>query len=299
MIIPTTTYKDIADQYSKAIAWMESLGINVDKNRVSHYKNTIEYCASSYKTATTEEMDEILPDFISSVIEIHNFIEIFSAFKDIPINQLTKIIKKLQISVNGPLNSVSEQANTSTARNYLFEAYVAARCHRPQRGVSCILDASSDTGIKIEDKKIWIECKRITSHNKLEKNISVATKQLESVISKQVGSGHRGVVALDISKILTTGNEILVSENDDSLIKNIDAIMDDYIKKNQHVWESIYERRSRKVLGLLVSFSFMSSSKDRNLLVHTTQWGLSPKSNISAMDESALRKLVLNLKDFQ
>ncbi|MGJ8619076.1 MAG: hypothetical protein ACSHWN_01990 [Methylophilaceae bacterium] len=298
MIIQTTSYQNLANQYSKAIAWMESLGIQVDKNRVNHYKKTIEYCASSYKTATTEDMNNILPDFISSVIEIHSFIEIFSAFKDIPSNQLTKIIKKLQISVNGPLNSISEKAKTTTARNYLFEAYVAARCHRPGRGVSCILDASSDTGIKIEDKKIWIECKRITSQNQLEKNIRDATKQLEKVMAKQTGSCHRGVVALEISKILTTGNEILASEDDDSLIKATDAIMDSYIKENHHVWESIYKRRSKKILGMLVSFSFMSSSKDRNLLVHATQWGLNPKNTISANDETALRKLALNLKDY-
>lgn len=298
MIIKTTSYQDIANQYSKAIVWMESLGIQADKNRITHYKNTIEYCASSYKTATSEDMDKILPDFISSVIEINNFIEIFSAFKDTPSDQLKKIIEKLQKSVNGPLTSISEKAKTSTARNYLFEAFVAARCHRPSRGVSCILDASSDTGIKIEDKKIWIECKRITSQKKLEKNIRVATKQLENVIAKQTGSGHRGVVALDISKILTIGNQILVSEDDDSLIKTIDAIMERYIKENHHVWENIYERRSKKILGILVSFSFMSSSKDRNLLVHTTQWGVNPKNIISPIDETALRKLALNLKDY-
>lgn len=297
MIIPTTSYENIANKYSDAVTWMKSLDIQINKNRVVHYQKIIECWASSYKNASLEDGRRIYPDFLSSIFEVHDFIDIYYAFKDVPNNQLIKIIEKLQKSVNGPLNAVEEKPETTAARNFLFEALVAARSHRPERGISCILDAASDTGIKLENKKIWIECKRITSQNKLEKNICDATKQLENILNKQVGSGHRGVVAIDISKIFTKGNQILALKDDESLIRTIDAMMDDFIKKNHEVWESVYERRSNKIIGTLIRFSFMASSENRNLLVHASQWGMNPKITVSSSDENILRKLALNLKD--
>lgn len=297
MIIPTTSYENIANKYSDAVTWMKSLDIQINKNRVVHYQKIIECWASSYKKASLEDGRRIYPDFLSSIFEVHDFIDIYYAFKDVPNNQLIKIIEKLQKSVNGPLNAVEEKPETTAARNFLFEALVAARSHRPERGISCILDAASDTGIKLENKKIWIECKRITSQNKLEKNICDATKQLENILNKQVGSGHRGVVAIDISKIFTKGNQILALKDDESLIRTIDAMMDDFIKKNHEVWESVYERRSNKIIGTLIRFSFMASSENRNLLVHASQWGMNPKITVSSSDENILRKLALNLKD--
>ena len=297
MIIPTTSYENIANKYSDAVTWMKSLDIQINKNRVVHYQKIIECWASSYKNASLEDGRRIYPDFLSSIFEVHDFIDIYYAFKDVPNNQLIKIIEKLQKSVNGPLNAVEEKPETTAARNFLFEALVAARSHRPERGISSILDAASDTGIKLENKKIWIECKRITSQNKLEKNICDATKQLEHILNKQVGSGHRGVVAIDISKIFTKGNQILALKDDESLIRTIDAMMDDFIKKNHEVWESVYERRSNKIIGTLIRFSFMASSENRNLLVHASQWGMNPKITVSSSDENILRKLALNLKD--
>lgn len=297
MIISTASYEDIGNKYSDAIIWMKSLGIQIDKNRVVHYKKIIEYWASSYKNASLEDCNRVFPNFLSSIFEVHDFIDIFFAFKDIPSNQLTKIIEKLQKSVNGPLNAIEEKPETTAARNFLFEALLAARSHRPQRGISCIFDAASDTGIKLENKKIWIECKRITSQNKLEKNISDATKQLENILNKQVGSGHRGVVAIDISKVFTKGDQILARQDDESLIHTIDAMMDGFINQNHQIWESVYERRSSKIIGTLIRFSFMASSENRNLLVHASQWGMNPKVTISSSDENILKKLALNLKD--
>ena len=187
---------------------------------------------------------------------------------------------------------MDETSESTAARNFLFEATVAARAHRPDRGIEAILDAKSDTGIRINGKKIWVECKRVTTVDKIESNVRKASSQLENLLDREVGSGHRGIVALDISKILNWGDQIFVARNDSELLVSVDRQMDQFIEQYSQVWQRIYERRHKKIIGTIVSFSFMASSEARNLLVRTSQWGMNPRLGIAEGDKQIQRQLV-------
>lgn len=295
MNIPTESFEAIFTQYSAAITWMRNMGVKIGPGRTSHYEKIVGYWKDAYKTASTEEGKKIFPDFVSSMYEIYDFVSIYSALKEVPNDQLTSIAEKLQKAVNGPVNAAEETPDSTIARNFLFEATVAARAYRPDKGVTAILDAKSDTGISIDGKKIWVECKRITTTNKIESNARKASSQLEVILNRQMGSGHRGIVALDISKILNAGDKIFVSENDTALMSSVDRMMDQFMKEFSHLWQKVYTRRSRKIIGTIVRFAFMSSSEARNILVHTQQWALNPRLGVSASDDEIQRRLVSSL----
>ena len=295
MNIPTESFEAIFAQYSAAIAWMKGIGVNIGPGRTSHYEKIVGYWKDAHKTATAEEGRKIFPNFVSSMFEIYDFVSIYKAFKEVPNDQLTLLTKKLQKAVNGPVNAAEETPDSTTARNFLFEATVAARANRPDKGIAAILDAKSDTGISIDGKKIWVECKRITSTSKIESNARGASSQLEDILKKQVGSGHRGIVALDVSKILNSGDKIFVSDNDSALLSSVDQMMDKFITEFSPLWEKVYLRRSRKIIGTIVRFAFMSSSEARNILVHTQQWAINPRHGMSASDNEIQRRLVSSL----
>ena len=178
----------------------------------------------------------------------------------------------------------------------MFEATVAARSHRPQVGVKAIFNASSDTGIEIDKKKLWVECKRVTNIGKIEANVKKASSQLETVIRKQNGSGHRGIVALDVTKIFNPGDKIYVSGSDSRLITSIDEEMDSFIRDYSEIWQSLYKRRDKKIIGTLVRFSFMATSESRKLLVHASQWAMNPRRDISDSDETIQKALASYLR---
>lgn len=296
MRVPTESYEKIFQDYSDALEWMKNIGIKIEPGRTKHYKKVISHWKDSYRGASESEGKSIFPDFVSSMFEVHDFIDIHRAFREVPVSRLQSIIDKLQKGVNGPINAHEETPKSTAARNFLFEATVAARAHRPQSGVEAILNAASDTGIKIDKNKLWIECKRVTSIKKIEENVRKASSQLENIIGKQNGSGHRGIVALDITKILNSGDQIYVSQNDAQLVSSVDRMMDDFIKNHSNVWQELYKRRDRKVVGTLVRFSFMATSESRNLLVHASQWGMNPRIGISRSDENIQRVLASKLK---
>lgn len=295
MSIPTESYEAVFEQYSAAMRWMEGLGIKLSPGRTSHYEKIVGRWKDAYKTATADEGRQIFPDFVSSMFEVFDFVSIYKAFGDVPAHQLTSVIEKLQKGVNGPINAADETADSTAARNFLFEAAVAAKAHRPDKGVAAILDARSDTGIRLDGKKIWVECKRVTTVDRIESNARKASRQLETVLAGEVGSGHRGIVALDVSKILNRGDKIFVTRNDSELLASVDRTMDQFIEEHSRIWQHVYERRHKKVIGTIIRFSFMASSEARNLLVHASQWAMNPRLGVATSDEQIQRQLVATL----
>jgi hypothetical protein len=296
MRVPTESYEQIYQNYSDALAWMNRIGVKFSSGRTNHYEKVVRYWKDEYKTASEEQGKTIFPDFVSSMFEVHDFINIYKAFRDVPVPQLPQLVDKLQKGVNGPINAADETPKSTTARNFLFEATVAARAHRPQMGVEAILNAASDTGIKIDKKKLWVECKRVTSTGQIKANVKKAVSQLETVIRKQNGSGHRGIVALEVTKILNRGGQIYVANNDSQLIASIDEMMDSFIKDYSEVWQDLYMRKDKKIIGAIVRFSFMATSESRNLLVHASQWGMNLRRGISNNDANLLKALASQLK---
>lgn len=296
MKVPTESYKKIYQNYSEALAWMKQIGVQFSSGRTNHYEKVLKRWKDEYKTASEDQGKSAFPDFVSSIFEVHDFIDIYKAFRDVPASELSQLIDKLQKGINGPINAADETPKSTAARNFLFEATMAARSHRPQVGVEAILNATSDTGIKIDKKKLWIECKRVTSTGQIEANVKKASSQLETVIRNQNGSGHRGIVALDVTKIFNSGDLIYVSDNDSQLIASIDEKMDSFIRDYSEIWQNLYKRRDKKIIGTIIRFSFMASSESRNLLVHTSQWGMNPRRGISDSDENIQKTLASYLK---
>ncbi|MEO6422294.1 MAG: hypothetical protein ABIR84_06325 [Candidatus Nitrotoga sp.] len=292
MSIPTASYESIAHDYSSAIEWMGYLGVKVTSGRTTHYKRVIEYWKNAYKGAPENEVKVAFPDFVSSMFEINEFIDIYNAFKNEPVEKLASIRDKLTKGVNGPVNSVDETPKTTTARNFIFETLMAARSHHPHRGVSAILDAESDTAISINNKMLWVECKRITSLTKIESNIKIASSKLENILTQKRGSRHRGIVAIDVTKILNPNDHLFVQNNDLMLLESTDRMMEKFIGEHSNQWEKVYARRSKKVIGTVIYFSFMATSEARNLLVRIGQWAVNPRLNARNSDSLLLQSFV-------
>lgn len=299
MVIVSESFEAVYERYAAAQKWMEGLGVTLGSGRTAFYERILGYWKDAYQVASTDEVRAAFPDFVNSIFEVFDFNSIYEAFRDVPAAQLAAIAEKLKKGVNGPINSADETPASTTARNFLFEALVAAKAHCPQRGVEAILDARSDTGIRLGRKKIWVECKRVTNIEGLERNVSKASKQLEQMFESAVGSGHRGIVALDVSKILNDGNQLLVSRNDLQLLASVDGLMDKFIAEHSDAWQRVYARRHRKVIGTIIRFSFMAKSEGRNLLVHAGQWGMNPRLGIAESDLQIQRHLVEQLRVVQ
>jgi hypothetical protein len=295
MTIATDSYENIHKDYSDAIEWIRSLCVNVTSCRTQFYEKVVGRWSKEHWSASEQQGKDIFPDFVSSMFEIMDFIDIYKSLKSVPKDHLRSIASKLQKGVNGPVNSASETSDSSTARNFIFEALVAARSHKPERGIETIFNSISDTGLKISRKKIWIECKRITSLDKLEANVRKACNQLESTLKRDISTQHRGLVAIDFTKILHPGDKIYVKRNDEELIEGLNSITDQMIAQCSNEWEKVYLQKSSKIIGTLLRFSTIAISEERNLMVRACQWAVNPRRNASESDKNLLRELAASM----
>lgn len=296
MTIETDSYSNINEEYLQALEWIQNLGIKFSSGRTNHYEKVIDRWSSSYQTASEQEAKDTFPYFVSSMFEIMDFIDIYRALYNVSNAELGPIAQKLQKGINGPIYSAEESDKSSTARNFIFEALVAARCHRPSNGVDAIFDSTSDTAIKIDKHNIYIECKRLTSLDKLEVNVRKACNQLECSIKRDVSSQARGIVALDFSKILHAGDKLFVKDNDNELIRELDAITDRIVTQCSNDWQKVYGKKSKNIMGSLIHFSTMAISEERNLIIKAGQWAVNPKLNIRSSDEALLQKFAAAMK---
>lgn len=288
--IQTESFDLIAANYAAAIAWMAGLGIELQHGRTQHYDKVLQHWKDAYQTAPAEEGQRVYPDFVSAMFEIHDFVRVYTAFKDVPAAALTHIVDKLRRAVTGPIHRVDETPASTAARNFLFEAATMAVGHQPALGLRALLDAP-DAGFAFQSRNVWIECKRIGSVSAIEENVRKASRQLTGPLSRP-GLGHRGLVALDVSKVINCGDSIYMADDDQQLLAIVNRMMNGFIIEHSPIWESIYERRHRKLIGTLIRFAFMATSRQRNLLVYASQWAVNPRAGCSASDEQLLEDLV-------
>lgn len=296
MAIDTLSFADIADEYSAIIEWMHDLGIRMTHGRTSHYNRVIQRWKDHYRAATVEEVEAEFAGFVSSMFEIQEFARIYRCLKDVDPALLAPVISKLRRAVNGPIDAIEETPATTTARNFLFEATMMAIGQIPNMGMQSIFDAPSDAGIALWGKNIWIECKRVTSESAIEENVRKASRQLERALSAKYGVGNRGIVALDVSKILNPGDKIYSAKNDRILEDSIRREVLNFVHAYRSVWEDVYLRRDSKIIGTLVRISTMAQSEGRNLLVSSVQQVIDIRNGAKPADVELLTALARGIK---
>ena len=285
-------YRALLTDYEAALVWMQGIGVHLGEGRTQHYRKILEYWSRNYEDASIEEGQKIFSDFVGSIYEMGAFVEIYHSLKCVNKNDLSQVVRKLNKAVNGPVYSGEESPQSTTARNLLFEVIVTSKCHKPESGLVANVLSDTDSGFSFLQKKLWIECKRITSLRKLESNVRKARNQINTSLREKIGSDHRGIVALDISKLINPNDELFVSQNEPALLTSTDRLMNQFIESNFQVWEKVYKEKSRKILGTILRFSFMATSEKDNLLITITQWAVNPREGLSPFEVKFMEEFV-------
>ncbi|PIF13284.1 hypothetical protein [Janthinobacterium sp. 13] len=291
--IPKQTSQEFLRKFGESIDWMRSLGVNVDQGRLTNYRTA----AQQWVSLLDEDRDrqgglEHLPAITSAVYEVPQFLEIHAAFRGERIAHLGGLGAKLKKAIEGPVHLQNETEKSNGPRNFLFEAVTAARVHRPDNGSLTILNAPTDTGFTLHKSSIWVECKRLTSHAQLKSNVNKACRQLKRTIDKHPQINQRGLVALDISKLTTMPppRYVFESPTEAEIGPRSQAIIDQYILDNGHVWEQEYADQDSRIIGTLLRLSLIAVSKDVGKYIFVHQWGVNPRRGIGIDDQRLLRE---------
>lgn len=290
----TEKYEVIAKDFNDTLLWLDSLGIRLRNSRAEHYQKVLDHWSKSYSSASDDEAREVFPEFANTALEIGDFVEVYRSFGKLPAKQLYGLTEKMKKAVSGPVFYSAEIPKSITARNFLFEAAVSARCNRPDSGLMTNLNTKADCQLQFDGREVFIECKRLGSMAKIEANAKDASSQAEDHLSKS-GANARAIVAFDITKLFDAGDKLYPYKNELELHRYISESMDGFIYKNSRTWESVYQRRNPRLIGTMLRFSHLAADEEKNMLITVNNWAINPRSGITDVDMDFLEKLTRSL----
>ncbi|MES2932742.1 MAG: hypothetical protein V4805_04565 [Pseudomonadota bacterium] len=296
--IPKISNAEFLVNFEMALQWMQSLGIDISKGRLAEYKNA----ARSWVALLNREQEQLADsdmhaNVTSMAFEVPAFVDIYAAFKEEKPANLSGLIAKLRKAVAGPSQLASETSTSTGPRNFLFEAVTAAKVHNPSMNVTAILNAPSDTGFKMLGKNFWIECKRLSAEGQVLPNISKACKQLQRTLEMHPQTGQRGIIALDISKLVTPPppKYILEVAVESEIGPYTNHIVDNYIRDHAYVWQQKFLNQDSRIIGALLRLSCIATTKDRRAYIYVQQWGINPRNNATLDDQRLMKEMVNKL----
>lgn len=298
MNIESEKFETINDRYKKAILWLEQLGIKIGRNRIKNYSDFLDNLINQHNNGNTEVLDKLFSGSVNTFYEVKAITDIYDSLKELDEKAIESIKTKLEKAVCGPEDSTDETDKNNTARNYLFEVLVSSRLHNPTKNVIVDFTAKTDSAVNFLQKKYLIECKRIQSKDQISKNVRKAAKQLEESLKNKIGANNRGIIALEISKIINPKLDLLVKGSDRELQIGFSALVDSFIQNHSHIWQNILKEKSKKIVGVILRIAIMGVSEERNLLVTMVQWAMNPKITNNYFETAHLQQLVTTI-DFK
>ena len=209
--------------------------------------------------------------FVTALYEANDLIAIHKGLVGKYDSEISEHIKKY---AKGPANYREEapSASSNLARNIAFELLVASKI--VAANIPLDFSVKTDVATKFDGRSILFECKRPQSEESIEKNIKDAFKQLERKYKSPVRARHRGIIALDISKLLNPEFMLYVQPDAVSLDRGLTQIADQFILKNERLWQL---RRNSKTIAVLIRFGIMGINQEKeDMLTYCQQYGLTP-----------------------
>ena len=132
-------------------------------------------------------------------------------------------------------------------RNYLFELVMASTLKAA--GFEVRLDGDEDVYFETSGVPCFMECKRVFSQRKLGERIGKAANQIRERCKNAQDSRARGIVAVDVSRLINPGTHLFDCATLDGLSLEAERKIESFRVENQSTLQAV---REGCVLGVYV-----------------------------------------------
>jgi hypothetical protein len=162
------------------------------------------------------------------------------------------ILDRLKTVAGGPDSYNRENPSSSNRpRNTAFELLVAAHC--AAGGLPLLFDVGTvDVATTAGRRTILIECKRPHSMSGLASLLTAGDKQLARMYQKPSRLRYRGVVAIDLTRVMNPAFKIETAGSYEELQTRLSRRLDEFNKENESIWKTV---RRPKTIAIILRFS--------------------------------------------
>jgi hypothetical protein len=222
------TYGKILEQMKEFRAFLVSIGVTPDMDRIGAHIETIEKLEAARESGNVDQIDD--EQTLWSMTEAIELIEIHRNLRDYDARTLSQ---KLNLILKGPGVPLEEDSDSNLARNTTFELSLAAKLQRA--GVFKGLLENPDIFCKVDELAVLVQCKRPLEEKTIKRNIERATMQLRRDLQIRGNESAVGVIAISLSRVLSPRLGLLESSHTDNVRDVVRQRVDDLAQRYQSV----------------------------------------------------------------
>ena len=249
------------------MAWLDSVGFKVERGRISQYKKTIERIHQSWDDDKWGDLNdnENRQEVTNILLEARELTSIYRGFST---QEKPEIDKNLKHYLKGPYLVTDEKAENASnrPRNLGFELYLNALFARA--GLGLLYDTSADLSFVHDGITYHLEAKRPQYLNSVENNIIECNRQLTKRLNNSISKKGKGLIALDLSRVMNPTNDLFISPNKRDLELYMTAESEKRIAEFTGIWN---KKRHKRTVAVLLHFKLLTLLQPRGDLV-TVKW---------------------------
>lgn len=240
------TYQEAENEISKALAWLQSIGVKKDSDRIGQY---IRIFANP-----RDEMDA--KKYFALHFEASLLVEIFRHF---PRDQIEVLKKHLPVVFKGPLVQGEEKPNGGgiRARNIQYELLLGCRLNRLGLRPK-FRDFKEDLAFKFANHDVFVECKRPWSDNGIEESLKDAIRQLRTRYTVD-NPMEKGLIGLSIDRMANPSSRAPVFSSSDEAFESMRQHTLELLNPFQGM---LMEKSENKLAGIICSFATPSETEN-------------------------------------
>lgn len=286
-IFASSTYDEIANDLTNALAWFRNFGVEYEKTRIGEYQRAVELLVSAHRDARLDVLQREFPRINNALFEVHDVIYIHRALAGRFDAELDRYVRAY---ASGPITYTNEKPQNASnfGRNIGLELSVMAALARAE--IPLDFSIPTDVATKFGNRTLLFECKRPQSAEAVKQRVKDAFRQLEQKYQTAQRSRYRGIIALDITKVLNPEFKLYVTNDRVSIDQIMSRLVDGFLVDHRASWEL---RRNSKTIGILVRLRQMSvvEAATSSKLFYGQQFALTPISHVGALNAATAEAL--------
>ena len=280
--------KELLHDFNAAVNWVASVGFPIERGRVAEYRKILSRVSARFETHRWNDFEdqEYAKQVCTTLLEIRELVSIHRGLAGI---SDPAELHAMHHFLKGPFSPINESANSSSnrPRNVGFELYLTALFAYAK--MMPIYGTDADLCFKHNDYTFFVEAKRPMFSHSINAAIKDANKQLTRRLQGTQYTMTRGLIALDLSKVINPHNKVMPVWNThhlDQLMNGETKLQIDALAKYWH------KGRSDKTIGVLLHFRLLTQFSPNGDL-NTVRW----ISFVQFKNDDALSGLDKKLQD--
>jgi hypothetical protein len=249
---------DVGDQVrelTEYAEWLRTIGAKIDGARFGEYLRVLGELAKRCDSGDYPHALDLMRDR-PSVYSMYEAVELISTCRALRKIDDPELHRRLAEFASGPADYSREKAGSSSnrARDVGFELSVAGRL--ASADIQPFLDDDGDVRFMLDDRQVFVECKRPQSGEKVEACVRKARQQLVVRYNRsEKPQDVRGIVALNATKVMLPRLPVNLVPTRDSCRLVSAALATEFVKTFERHWipaDGSHPLRDPRTIGVLV-----------------------------------------------